>query len=304
MNFGLNLYNDVMYFEQIMLCSERITCEFQGAFPHDGFKIRYAFSVLRARGAVFSRRSVLRRGMRRVRRGRQPNIIPTTTTNTFMKKTLIALACLSSCALAGTYTYTADSFSSTGAGNNASSLTLTETLTCDGTVNWTISGTFTVGSTASNTYGVALLASTTNPFADTYSGGFQFYLANGTEQTTNKDKFQVKLNNTNKNTYALTQSSITSGDTVSYTLAYAADTSTLTVTLEFTDTEGNTSTQTASTTMASNASISALSTSAAGLEGWTFGDITVTVTSAVPEPATATLGLLALGALALRRRRA
>ncbi len=222
-----------------------------------------------------------------------------------MKKTLIALACLSSCALAGTYTYTADSFSSTGAGNNASSLTLTETLTCDGTVNWTISGTFTVGSTASNQYGVALLASTTNPFADTYSGGFQFYLANGTEQTTNKDKFQVKLNNTNKNTYAITQSDITSGDTVSYTLAYAADTSTLTVTLEFTDAETSAvTTRSAATTMSSDASISALSTSAAGLEGWTFGDITVTVTSAVPEPATATLGLLALGALALRRRRA
>ncbi|MCD8070166.1 MAG: PEP-CTERM sorting domain-containing protein [Akkermansiaceae bacterium] len=223
-----------------------------------------------------------------------------------MKKTLIALACLSSCALAGTYTYTADSFSSTGAGNNASSLTLTETLTCDGTVNWTISGTFTIGSTASNEWGVALLASTTDPFADTYSGGFQFYLANGTSQSaTNKDKFQVKLNNTNKNTYALTQSDITSGDTVSYTLAYAADTSTLTVTLSFTDAEtSEVTTQTASTTMGSDASISALSTSAAGLEGWTLGDITVTVTSAVPEPATATLGLLALGALALRRRRA
>ncbi|MCD8069851.1 MAG: hypothetical protein LUE08_00475, partial [Akkermansiaceae bacterium] len=30
MNFGLNLYNGVMYFEQEMLCSERIKCEFQG----------------------------------------------------------------------------------------------------------------------------------------------------------------------------------------------------------------------------------------------------------------------------------
>ncbi|MCD7798165.1 MAG: PEP-CTERM sorting domain-containing protein [Akkermansiaceae bacterium] len=153
-------------------------------------------------------------------------------------------------------------------------------------------------------WGVALLVSTTNPFADTYPGGFQFYLAGTRQEPADKDKFQVKLNNTSGGTYALTQSDVTSGDTVSYTLAYAADTSELTVTLEFTDTEGNTSTQTTSTTMASTASISALSTSAAGLEGWTLGDITVTATSAVPEPATATLGLLALGALALRRRRA
>ncbi len=215
-----------------------------------------------------------------------------------MKKTLIALACLSSCALAGTYTYTADSFSSTGAGNNASSLTLTETLTCDGTVNWTISGTFTVGTETANNYGTALLASTTNPFANIYSGGFQLYL-------NSSHTFLLKLNNTSGGTYALTQSDITSGDTVSYTLAYAADTSELTVTLSFTDAETSVvTTQTATTTMASTASISALSTSVVGLEGWTLGDITVTVTSAVPEPATATLGLLALGALALRRRRA
>ncbi len=213
-----------------------------------------------------------------------------------MKKTLIALACLSSCALAGTYTYTADSFGDAGT-YNASSLTLTETLTCDGTVNWTISGTFTVGTETANEWGTALLASTTNPFADTYSGGFQFYL-------NSSNTFLVKLNSTNSEAYAITQSNITSGDTVSYTLEYAADTSTLTVTLEFTDTEGNTSTQTASTTMSSDASISALSTSVVGLEGWTLGDITVTATSAVPEPATATLGLLALGVLALRRRRA
>ncbi|MCC8021999.1 MAG: hypothetical protein LIO63_08530, partial [Akkermansia sp.] len=176
-----------------------------------------------------------------------------------MKKTLIALACLSSCALAGTYTYTADSFSSTGAGNNASSLTLTETLTCDGTVNWTISGTFTVGTETANNYGTALLASTTNPFANFYSNGFQFYL-------NSSNTFLLKCNNASGDDYAITQSDITSGDTVSYTLAYAADTSELTVTLSFTDAEtSEVTTQTVAKTMSSDASISALSTSVVGL---------------------------------------
>ncbi|MCD7798307.1 MAG: PEP-CTERM sorting domain-containing protein [Akkermansiaceae bacterium] len=214
-----------------------------------------------------------------------------------MKKTLIALACLSSCALAGTYTYTADSFGDAGT-YNARSLTLTETLTCDGTVNWSISGTFTVGTETANEWGTALLASTTNPFDDFYSNGFQFYL-------NSSNTFLLKFNNASGDDYAITQSDIVSGDTVSYTLAYAADTSKLTVTLEFTDAEtSEVTTQTVAKTMSSDASISALSTSVVGLEGWTLGDITVTVTSAVPEPATATLGLLALGALALRRRRA
>ncbi len=40
MNFGLNLYNGVMYFGEEILCSEWIACEFQGAFLYGGFKIR------------------------------------------------------------------------------------------------------------------------------------------------------------------------------------------------------------------------------------------------------------------------
>ncbi len=50
-DFGLNLYNDVMYFQWEILCSEWIICEFQGAFLYGGFKIRYAFFV-RSRGSV------------------------------------------------------------------------------------------------------------------------------------------------------------------------------------------------------------------------------------------------------------
>ncbi len=42
-DFGLNLYNDIMYFQCEILCSEWIIHEFQGAFLYGGFKIRYAF---------------------------------------------------------------------------------------------------------------------------------------------------------------------------------------------------------------------------------------------------------------------
>ncbi len=52
--FGLNLYNGVMYFGKETLCLEWIACEFQGAFLHGGFKIRYA-SPVRSRGNVCRR---------------------------------------------------------------------------------------------------------------------------------------------------------------------------------------------------------------------------------------------------------
>ncbi|MFM5883691.1 PEP-CTERM sorting domain-containing protein [Methanobrevibacter gottschalkii] len=306
MDFGLNLYNGVMYFEQIMLCSERITCEFQGAFPHDGFKIRYAFSRPLGAGSGFlPALPPPPRDAARVR-GHSLNPIPIKI-NSFMKKSIIALALLSSAALADEIPTTTDITDPTQtSGNGTVSWNTTEV--SSSLTTWAFSFTVSVNSSSTGTTTILSMTSGTNGNGDTIASGLGVkYDYTNTALTLSRANGTV-LDSTNL-------LAVTSGAT--YTLAYDASTYTvylgssdgnyITYTFDASSTVTTTLTSTVLRHWTNGGNVSTTITSVADLssvEGDSAAFASYVTTGSVPEPATATLGLLALGALALRRRRA
>ncbi len=227
-----------------------------------------------------------------------------------MKKSIIALALLSSAALADEIPTTTDITDPTQTSGN-------------GTVSWnttevsspltTWAFTFTVDSSTATSANKPLISMGTN---GSNAVGLSVVSTDGSYTT-------LAIGSGN-GTLSSGSIAVTSGAT--YTLAY--DASTYTVYLGSSD--GNyitytfDSSSTVTTTLTSGEETSTSTSS--GLRQWSnSGTVVTTITSvadlssvegnsaafasyvttgSVPEPATATLGLLALGALALRRRRA
>ncbi|MCD8070031.1 MAG: PEP-CTERM sorting domain-containing protein [Akkermansiaceae bacterium] len=222
-----------------------------------------------------------------------------------MKKSIIALALLSSAALAAEIPSTTEITNYTETtGNGTASWNTTEV---DSPLDsWAFSFTVTVNSTTTGSK--PLISMGTN---GSNASGLSVVSTDGTYTT-------LTIGSGNS---ALSSSSLTVSSGATYTLAYDASTYTVylgsssgdyitytfesapttTVTLTSgTDSSGLrqwTNTGTVATTITSVADLSSVSGNSAAFASYV-------TTGAVPEPATATLGLLALGALALRRRRA
>ncbi len=229
-----------------------------------------------------------------------------------MKTTLITAAlCLGCIAFAAaeeetiTYTTTTGIYTGNGAGNYSSfSFTLSEAL-FSGTASTT--NALTTASDGSESYASSTLSltsilivagnSTGTISADTLvitdSSGNTVATSTGvtSSRQTNYDVFDSSEYYTrNVYTYTFSDAELTVGET--YTVTFYTDGEVTNQRL-MTSYNGN-------GTSEGGAAAASLSTA-----GYQPGGMVITVSSvSVPEPATATLGLLALGALALRRRRA
>ncbi|MCD7799329.1 MAG: PEP-CTERM sorting domain-containing protein [Akkermansiaceae bacterium] len=235
-----------------------------------------------------------------------------------MKKSIIALALLSSAALAAEIPTTTDITDPTQTtGNGTVSWDTTSSGVSSTLTTWAFTFTMSVSSSASSATGtttILSLTTSTNGNGDTIASGLGVkYDYTNTALTLSRANGTV-LDSTNL-------LAVTDGAT--YTLAY--DASTYTVYLGSSD-SGNYITYDLSSLISSGTNVITTLTSGT-LHQWTNGgNVSTTITSvadlssvsgdsaafasyvttagSVPEPATATLGLLALGALALRRRRA
>ncbi|MCD7798097.1 MAG: PEP-CTERM sorting domain-containing protein [Akkermansiaceae bacterium] len=231
-----------------------------------------------------------------------------------MKKSIIALALLSSAALAAEIPTTTDITDPTQTtGNGTVSWDTTSSGVSSTLTTWAFTFTMSVSSSASSATGtttILSLTTSTNGNGDTIASGLGVkYDYTNTALTLSRANGTV-LDSTNL-------LAVTDGAT--YTLAY--DASTYTVYLG--SSEGEYITYTFSSSPTTTVT---LTSGSDGLHQWTNNATVVTTitsvadltsikgdsaafasyvtTGSVPEPATATLGLLALGALALRRRRA
>ncbi len=219
-----------------------------------------------------------------------------------MKKSIIALALLSSAALAAEIPATTNITNYTGTTNGTASWNTTSSGVSSSLTTWAF--TFTVSVTATDSSSKPLISMTA---ANSGASGLSVVSTDGSYTT-------LTIGSGNS---TLSDSSIAVTSGATYTLAY--DASTYTVYLGSSD--GNyitytfDSSSTVTTTLISDVlrqwtngnHVSTTITSVADLSsvsGDSAAFASYVTTAAVPEPATATLGLLALGALALRRRRA
>ncbi len=221
-----------------------------------------------------------------------------------MKKSIIALALLSSAALADEIPSTTD-------------ITDATQTTGNGTVSWnttevdspltTWAFTFTVDSSTTTSANKPLISMGTNgnnavglSVITTDNNYATLSIGNGTELLSGSIKVTEGATYTlayDASTYTVYLGS-SDGNYITYTFESSSDvTTTLTsgTLQQWTNTVSGAGT--VSTTITSVADLSSVSGDSAAFASYV-------TTGSVPEPATATLGLLALGALALRRRRA
>ncbi len=197
-----------------------------------------------------------------------------------MKKTLITLAALAA-SVASAATYTLGDFTGSGTGTSNVAykyLTLDNALTFD--ANWQLDITVTIGTENANDWGSTLLASGLDASAVSYNGGFQIW------RSVNEN-YLSKVGDSGEDKAS---QNLTAGETYSFTVKYTEADNMLSLTgpgLSVTQTFADTTSP-----------ITYLSSSVIGKAGWD-----ITITQSVPEPATATLSLLALAGLAARRRR-
>ncbi len=245
-----------------------------------------------------------------------------------MKKTLITLAALAMASVASaaitTNSYTAADFGTDKSNSNGSWKVLTLDTTLDYATNWTLSATFTIGSANYNGWGTPAFATGNDIFS---GSGLQIYLANNkypddyadsslAGEPTGEKALRSKWFNSEHNSGVMTGTK--SGDILTLTYSYdkASDQLTIGYSLDragtiYHDNLSNDTWYKATGSVVKPAEISELSTGILGLDGWSIGSITTTYGvadpatggGAIPEPATATLSLLALAGLAARRRR-
>ncbi len=222
-----------------------------------------------------------------------------------MKKSIIALALLSSAALADEIPSTTDITDATQTtGNGTVSWNTTEV--SSSLTTWAF--TFTVDSSTTTSANKPLISMGTN---GSNAVGLSVVSTDGSYT-----ELSIGSGNSTLSSSSLT---VTSGAT--YTLAYDASTYTVYlgssdgnyITYTFDPSSEVTTTLTSGTlqqwtnTVSGAGTVSTTITSVANLtsvSGDSAAFASYVTTGSVPEPATATLGLLALGALALRRRRA
>ncbi|MCD8071170.1 MAG: PEP-CTERM sorting domain-containing protein [Akkermansiaceae bacterium] len=226
-----------------------------------------------------------------------------------MKKSIIALALLSSAALAAEIPTTTDIIDPTQTtGNGTVSWNTTSSGVSSSLSTWAFTFTVTENFSSTGTTTILSMTSTTNAQGSTIASGLGVkYDYDNTALTLSRANGTV-LDSTNL-------LSVTSGAT--YTLAYDASTYTvylgssdgnyITYTFDSSSTVTTTLTSTVLRQWTNGGNVSTTITSVADLSsvsGDSAAFASYVTTGSVPEPATATLGLLALGALALRRRRA
>lgn len=171
-----------------------------------------------------------------------------------------------------------------------------------GLQDWTLSATISLNGTSGNTWGSTLLASGTNPTADSFPNGFQFYMSNtnglvtkgipssdsGGEMTYGTTAFKTGLITIDmaydSSAKSLTWTVYTQGDSTEEKLLYATATRTE---LNFFFQNGQI-TQLSSMLNKNNDSPS------------TIQSVSINI---VPEPTTAVMGLLGIVVPAMRRRR-
>ncbi|MCD8070454.1 MAG: PEP-CTERM sorting domain-containing protein [Akkermansiaceae bacterium] len=218
-----------------------------------------------------------------------------------MKKSIIALALLSSAALAAEIPTTTNITNYTGTTNGTASWTDSEV--SSPLYTWAL--TFTVTVKTADSSSKPLISMTA---ANSGASGLSVVSTDGSYTT---------LAIGNDATTTLSDSSIAVTDGATYTLAYDASTYTvylgssdgnyITYTFDSSSTVTTTLTSTVLRQWTNGGNVSTTITSVADLSsvsGDSAAFASYVTTGSVPEPATATLGLLALGALALRRRRA
>ncbi len=172
----------------------------------------------------------------------------------------------------------------------------------DYSADWTITAEIKIGSVNYNEWGTP--AFTTG--SDAFSGsGLQVYLVAGDEKALRT----VWFGNSHD---SKVMTGTRAGDVLTVTYNYDADATESLLTVgyalvrdgyTYTDNVNNDGWYKATVSAVNPSEISALSTTINGLEGWSINSISVTH-SVVPEPATASLSLLGLAALMMRRRRA
>ncbi len=231
---------------------------------------------------------------------------PALSTHT-MKKTLITLAALAASVASAvdeyplTHDYTTADFVTNYERQYAYG-TLTLPYTLDFTKDFEISATVTIGEGSVNEWGSPLFTTFANPYGkDTSNGGFRVWMNTNNEIYTS---INGDVNDSQQQGWGITENGwkssnlgiVQAGDVLTLTYTYTAETNFAEVVLGIGD-----KTDTRSATITSPGSITALGTGA-GFHNATAWSIETTVKH-VPEPATATLSLLALAGLAARRRR-
>ncbi len=225
-----------------------------------------------------------------------------------MKKTLIvsSLVCLAQMAVASTIVYSADEWTdSTSAGYATKYINLEEALSSD--VSWSLTAEYTLNGLTMNQWGSAFLASGTNPLLEqaNYKNttAFQYYV--GTSENGNGEGFQTLgfiTENNDLKTYGASTNILANVGTATLEMSWDVETETLSWSISSNGADVASAEFIKSDYAASDSEITSLSY-ALNFTGNTPAALNTLTVTIVPEPTTASLGLLGVAALFLRRRR-
>ena len=229
-----------------------------------------------------------------------------------MKKTLIALLALAGMvsaatvsAVNGVYSFGASDWTATTTGDTYSTLTFDTTINLEKN-DWILSFTADVNpSKPTNPWGTALITSGNAPYpSGTHDGGFQFYITKAGDVNIKG----ANLGNSNGTSMDVTLTAAPETAT-SYTFTISKVGTTTTYEVSGGDLE-NTHVRTIEGYDWADKTLNTLCTSVGGVYGTTNNDqlnnkwsLPAGSFRVIPEPATATLSLLALASLCARRRR-
>lgn len=219
-----------------------------------------------------------------------------------MKKTILSLFILAGVASATPLTFDSTDWTKSGSYYTLNLGTEALDFTQE---NWTLSITLTLDTKSStNTWGSSVITTGTNPFPDgVFSDGLQFYVqdkGNGGDRKVGQVNVKGSGLTSDAGT-AMDMSTLLTSGTYTFTVERTGDSTVYSVTdsngavcgSKTVDASWNNVMPTSFVTSINDTQLS---------NGWTLPSVTFT-TPVVPEPATATLSLLALCGLAARRRR-